>query len=108
MLRVGAKGAEVKAVQERLTALGYWNGKADGSFGSLTRQAVFALQKAAGLGRDGVEDGGDRPVGRLAGHEVEPGFYGSIDVPVAGHAIRPWLWTGAGSPWTAARSALVA
>jgi hypothetical protein len=54
MLRNGARGAEVKALQERLTALGYWNGKADGKFGSLTRQAVFALQKAARLSRDGV------------------------------------------------------
>src|SRR4051794_15157382 len=52
MLRYGDKGAEVKALQERLTALGYWNGKADAEFGSVTRQAVFALQKAAGLGRD--------------------------------------------------------
>jgi peptidoglycan hydrolase-like protein with peptidoglycan-binding domain len=53
-LKIGAKGAEVEALQQRLTALGYWNGTADGSFGSLTQQAVFALQKAAGLGRDGV------------------------------------------------------
>lgn len=53
-LRSGAKGAKVTALQQRLTELGYWNGKADGTFGSLTQQAVFALQKAAGLGRDGV------------------------------------------------------
>jgi peptidoglycan hydrolase-like protein with peptidoglycan-binding domain len=53
-LRNGAKGAEVKALQGRLTELGYWNGKADGKFGGTTQQAVFALQKAAGLGRDGV------------------------------------------------------
>jgi peptidoglycan hydrolase-like protein with peptidoglycan-binding domain len=53
-LRVGAKGPEVTALQQRLTALGYWNGKVDGTFGSLTQQAVFAVQKAAGLGRDGV------------------------------------------------------
>jgi peptidoglycan hydrolase-like protein with peptidoglycan-binding domain len=53
-LKVGAKGAEVVALQQRLTELGYWNGKADGTFGSVTQQAVFALQKAAGLDRDGV------------------------------------------------------
>jgi lipoprotein-anchoring transpeptidase ErfK/SrfK len=41
-------------VQERLAALGYWNGTADGQYGHLTAQAVMALQKAAGLGRDGV------------------------------------------------------
>ncbi|OJF10979.1 L,D-transpeptidase family protein [Couchioplanes caeruleus] len=53
-LKTGAKGQEVIALQQSLTKLGYWNGKADGTFGSLTRQAVFALQKAAGLTRDGV------------------------------------------------------
>jgi peptidoglycan hydrolase-like protein with peptidoglycan-binding domain len=53
-LKIGAKGAEVVALQQRLTALGYWNGKADGKFGGTTQQAVFALQKAAGIGRDGT------------------------------------------------------
>ena len=53
-LKSGAKGAKVVALQERLTTLGYWNGKADGTFGGQTQQAVYALQKAAGLGRDGV------------------------------------------------------
>lgn len=53
-LKTGAKGAEVVALQQRLTELGYWNGKADGKFGSTTQQAVFALQKAAGIGRDGT------------------------------------------------------
>jgi lipoprotein-anchoring transpeptidase ErfK/SrfK len=53
-LKSGVKGPRVVALQKRLTALGYWNGKADGSFGGQTQQAVYALQKAAGLGRDGV------------------------------------------------------
>ena len=53
-LKSGVKGARVVALQQRLTELGYWNGEADGTFGGLTQQAVFALQKAAGLGRDGV------------------------------------------------------
>ena len=52
-LKVGSKGAAVLALQQRLTELGYWNGKADGKFGGTTQQAVFALQKAAGIGRDG-------------------------------------------------------
>ena len=56
-LRMGTKGPEVVALQERLTELGYWNGKADGKFGGGTQQAVFALQKAAGIGRDGVVGG---------------------------------------------------
>ncbi|MFC7529368.1 L,D-transpeptidase family protein [Actinoplanes sp. GCM10030250] len=53
-LKSGAKGAEVLALQNRLTELGYWMGKADGKFGSTTQQAVYALQKAAGIGRDGT------------------------------------------------------
>ncbi|HET6532314.1 MAG TPA: peptidoglycan-binding protein [Actinoplanes sp.] len=53
-LRRGDKGPEVTALQRRLTELGYWNGRADGSFGLVTQQAVYALQKAAGIGRDGV------------------------------------------------------
>ena len=68
------------ALQKRLTELGYWNGKADGSFGSVTQQAVFALQKAAGLSRDGVVgpktrralDQGVRPTAKSTkGHVVE-------------------------------------
>ncbi|MFC4063937.1 L,D-transpeptidase family protein [Actinoplanes subglobosus] len=53
-LKSGAKGADVLALQQRLTELGYWNGKADSKFGSTTQQAVFALQKAAGINRDGT------------------------------------------------------
>lgn len=47
-------GEAVRAVQTRLTELGYWNGGADGEYGALTGQAVLALQKANGLQRDGV------------------------------------------------------
>lgn len=53
-LRRGDRGSEVTALQKRLAALKYWCGTADGSFGHLTQQAVWALQKAAGLTRDGV------------------------------------------------------
>jgi len=44
----------VVALQQRLTSLGYWVGTADGTFGDSTEQAVYALQKAAGIGRDGI------------------------------------------------------
>jgi hypothetical protein len=81
-LKIGAKGADVLALQKRLTELGYWNGKADSKFGGTTQQAVFALQKAAGIGRDGVVgpktqkalDQGVRPAARSkagTGHLVE-------------------------------------
>ena len=50
----GDSGPRVRELQERLNELGYWLETPDGSFGALTQQAVFALQKAAGIRRDGV------------------------------------------------------
>lgn len=52
--RSGDAGPEVVALQERLLALGFWVPVADGDYGSLTQQAVMAVQKHAGLARDGV------------------------------------------------------
>lgn len=53
-LRKGDRGAAVTELQNRLNAAKYWCGSADGAFGPTTQQAVYALQKAAGLGKDGV------------------------------------------------------
>ena len=53
-LSPGATGAEVKNLQESLTALGYNPGKADGSYGPSTQAAVAEFQKANGLAADGV------------------------------------------------------
>lgn len=52
--RLGSEGPEVVALQERLVALGYWIPAVDGSYGSVTQQAVMAFQKTHGLGRDGI------------------------------------------------------
>jgi hypothetical protein len=54
VLRRGSKGAAVLTAQRRLAALGYWLGKPDGVYGDSTVHAVTALQKVAGLARDGV------------------------------------------------------
>lgn len=51
---LGMSGPQVLAIQQRLQSLGYWVGTPDGTFGDATQQAVYALQKAAGIGRDGV------------------------------------------------------
>ena len=59
-LRRGDEGDAVVALQERLLALGYWLPAAHGTFGADTHHAVVALQKAAGLGRDGVVDAATR------------------------------------------------
>lgn len=53
-LRRGSTGSAVRTLQSRLSALGYWLGSVDGAFGHLTEQAVFAIQKASGVTRDGV------------------------------------------------------
>jgi hypothetical protein len=50
----GASGAAVASLQTQLLALGYWVDTTSGSFDDSTEQAVWALQKAAGLTRDGV------------------------------------------------------
>ena len=53
-LRLGETGASVLALQRRLTSLGYWLGQPNGIFADSTQQAVYALQKAASIQRDGA------------------------------------------------------
>ncbi len=53
-LRYGMSGEDVKLLQNRLIALGYLEGTADGSFGTSTLQAVRAFQTRHGLTADGV------------------------------------------------------
>jgi len=53
-LRRGSTGSAVRTLQSRLSDLRYWCGTVDGVFGGLTEQAVLALQKAAGISRDGI------------------------------------------------------
>ncbi len=53
-LRLGMTGSEVRQLQERLIALGYLKGTADGVYGSDTANAVIAFQRNNGLKKDGV------------------------------------------------------
>jgi hypothetical protein len=53
-LKEGMKGADVKALQQRLAALKYYPGAADGTFGANTLEAVWAFQEVNGLPADGV------------------------------------------------------
>jgi peptidoglycan hydrolase-like protein with peptidoglycan-binding domain len=105
-LKSGAKGADVLALQERLAELGYWNGKADGKFGSTTQQAVFALQKAAGIGRDGTVgpktrkalDQGVRPKARSTeGHVIEISLSKQVLMIVDDGKVEQILNTSTGS-----------
>ena len=55
-LGVGASGAVVAGVQERLLSLGFWLPGVTGSFDYTTQQAVYAFQKWNGLARTGSVD----------------------------------------------------
>ena len=63
-LQLGDSGPSVRRLQELLNGLGYWVGPANGVFGDSTQQAVWALQKVAGLTGDGVV--GTRTIAALA------------------------------------------
>lgn len=52
--RLGSQGEEVRAIQTRLKAWGYYTGAVDGIYGSSTRSAVIKFQKANGLTADGI------------------------------------------------------
>jgi peptidoglycan hydrolase-like protein with peptidoglycan-binding domain len=107
-LKVGSKGPAVLALQQRLTELGYWNGKADGKFGGTTQQAVWAVQKAAGIGRDGTVgpktrkalDEGVRPTARSkagSGYLVEINLKKQLLMFVRNGQVTATLNTSTGS-----------
>ncbi|MFX4287844.1 L,D-transpeptidase family protein [Janibacter sp. G349] len=76
-LRPGDRGPQVRRLQRDLTEAGYWNGRADGTYGHLTEQAVLALQKSAGLGRDGIA--GRKTLDALASGTLPPLPKGAAD-----------------------------
>jgi peptidoglycan hydrolase-like protein with peptidoglycan-binding domain len=104
-LRVGDSGAYVRSVQQRLSALGYWLGTPDGTYGYLTSQAVMALQKSAGLGRDGVLGpataralkAGARPQSRVGGTGIEIDLQRQVLLVVRGGAVTTVLNTSTGN-----------
>jgi N-acetylmuramoyl-L-alanine amidase len=105
----GDRGPQVQALQERLVAQGYWLGTADGTYGDLTQQAVYALQKAAGLSRDGVAgtttlaalDRGVRPTARLpTGHHIEIDLTRQLLVVVDDGRVQTIFNTSTGSGHT--------
>ena len=53
-LRKGDEGAQVKALQKRLTELGYYTTVIDSDYGYRTAEAVSAFQRGNGLTVDGV------------------------------------------------------
>ncbi|KFE67970.1 peptidoglycan-binding domain-containing protein [Hyalangium minutum] len=54
VLRQGMCGPEVEYLQRQLQAAGVFTGEVDGAFGSSTKCAVMAFQRARGLEVDGI------------------------------------------------------
>lgn len=107
ILRVGSKGAEVVALEQRLADLKYMVGKVDGSFDANTRHGLIAFQKVEGLSRSGIGDAAT--MARLATAVTPAPKYSSppnhleVDIPrqtvyvVRGGAVSAILPTSTGS-----------
>lgn len=54
VLRKGDEGVDVAILQRKLKEMGLYEGRIDGIFGKMTREAVVQLQKNNGLKADGV------------------------------------------------------
>lgn len=52
--KIGSRGNEVKAIQEKLIERGLYQGKADGIYGPNTEKGVKLFQKQQGLSVDGI------------------------------------------------------
>lgn len=52
--KLGSRGEEVRQIQTRLKALGFYNANVDGVYGAKTKNAVIAFQKSKGLTQDGI------------------------------------------------------
>jgi hypothetical protein len=99
----------VLALQQRLTELGYWLGKPDGKFGGTTLQAVYALQKVAGIHPTGVVaaatrralDNGVRPTARdTTGSGIEVDLRRDIVLFVTGGHVDYVINTSTGGGYT--------
>ena len=108
-LQLGDLGPAVKTLQMYLSSLGYWVGTPDGTFGDSTQQAVWALQKAAGLSADGVV--GPKTVAALAagvvpkprstsGYVVEVDLQDDLLMVVNGGKLLHTLNTSTGGGYT--------
>ena len=54
VLKQGSTGDKVREMQQKLKSWGYYDGSADGIFGSGTRSAVIYFQRVNGLSADGI------------------------------------------------------
>lgn len=52
--KIGSRSDEVKSIQEELIKRDYYNGTADGIFGTQTKNALIKFQRESGLTADGI------------------------------------------------------
>ncbi len=74
--KFGSRGEEVRAIQIKLSSLGYYNGSIDGIYGSATEKAVRQFQYDNSLVADGIA--GDKTLAAL-GISNTDGGYSSAD-----------------------------
>lgn len=94
-LRWGSRGSAVTDLQRRLAGAGFSAGAADGIFGSLTDSAVRSLQRARGLGVDGIV--GARTWGALLGAARPPSIPApAVPAPAPGKSGDPQVTVSSG------------
>ena len=85
-LREGSSGDDVKSVQSRLKALGYYTGTVDGNYGTGTMAAVASFQLRNNLSADGVA--GTRTYKKLYSSDALPAISTPTSTPTTG-VTRP-------------------
>lgn len=86
ILRPGMSGDDVKSVQSRLKALGYYTGTVDGNYGTGTMAAVASFQLRNNLSADGVA--GKRTYKKLYSSDALPAISTPTSTPTTG-VTRP-------------------
>lgn len=76
--KYGSTGGEVTQIQQRLQELGYDPGKADGIYGTNTKNAVIAFQRDYGLADDGIAGPNTLEALGLTGGGGSGGGYGGF------------------------------
>lgn len=80
----GSRGTEVKNIQKKLKALGFYSGNIDGIFGPQTKSAVINFQRQKGLKVDGIV--GAKTLQAL-GISSSNGSYSSNDIELLARVI---------------------
>ena len=78
-LKVGSSGADVRALQQKLTELGYYSRSISGTYDARTQEAVRQFQKDNGLSADGIA--GPLTQAKLYGTPSSSGGSGSSTDP---------------------------